>query len=707
MIINAIDFSQVFALGPLGSIFSALALAVSTITIVITATGLKLKKQNFIEVGVRLFHVHGLLLYFCIFVLICALVFPDFSLVYAVKNSSLSLPRFYKITALWAGQAGSLLWWNFLVVIFSLLAIRSIRKKMPVLIPYMVIILMTISFLFCVLANFSADCDPFLVYGVAKANGAGLNPLLQHWAMIIHPPILYLGYVSFCIPYAIVMAALWSRRVNINWPLLVRRCTVFSWFFLTMGILLGGKWAYEILDWNGYWGWDPVENSSLMPWLTGTAFLHSIIVQEKRGMLKVWNMVLVSLSLAMSILGTFLTRTGLVNSVHAFARSQDASFITTIFVLFLVLILGLTAYLIATRYQLLRSDHPFNSFLSREAGFLFNNVMLLIALFAILWGSLYPVLTDFLGDRQAVSEAWYTRVMTPIGLIILFLTGSGPLLAWRKTSAKTLLKNFRTPVIVFSICMGILYFVIDIQGMTSPHLAILSFSLSAFVVAGVAEELIKAGLNRKRYTKESFFVALLMMLFQNKRRFIGYMVHLGLAIMYIGFTGKAFNQEARISLRDGGAETFQNYTIVLDKAETVRVAPKGRGLHYRGLKLNMQVYKDNELVGERVTEKRIYTSFDLQENRTIRDGQDTKTPAIINDGFTDVYVQFSGFSQEEQRYVFSIGINPLIRFVWVGFFFMVFWGLLLLLPIGEGKTIKVFNAEFNVNPKPAKSSNLL
>ena len=666
----------------------------------------------------RLAQLHLYLLLICVLCLLTLLAIPDLSVLYVTQHVNLQLPVFYRLTSIWAGQAGSMLWWNFLMVLFSVVAISDVEKKEPRLLPHCIAILMASSFFFTALCNFSEDSDPFQLITAGgsplpQANGRGLNPLLQHWAMIIHPPILYLGYVSFVIPFAIAFSSLIQRRVNLNWAALVRKWSIFSWFFLGVGMLLGGKWAYEELGWGGYWAWDPVENAALMPWITGTAFLHSILVQEKRGMLKVWNMVLVSLSFIMCIFGTFLTRSGVVSSVHAFASSELGPF----FVVFMIFTALFSAYFIISRLSILKSDRPFNSFLSREAGFLYNNVILLTALFVIIWGTMYPTITEALfSERVSVTQVWFDKWMGPLGIIILFLTGSGPLLAWRKTARATLIRNFRLPFATFTIILTLHFVLISLHPSSSSEpltstsagyglgiddlkvYAGLTFATAGFLITGVLEEFFKLARNRASYTKEPFWVALPFAILQNKRRYVGYLVHISLAILFVGFAGKSFTQETRISLKEGEAHEFGGYLIHAADFKILQYrgstcaggdckADESSPPLYITRKINIQIFKDNRFIGEDFTEIRVYPMYDLG-TQSYNDEQTTSEPAIIPHWFDDVYVQFGGVDEKTRQLIFQIWINPLVRVVWLGFAFFIFAGLLLLLPIGEKGMLK-------------------
>ena len=409
----------------------------------------------------------------------------DFRFQYVASYSAAALPAAYKISALWAGNDGSLLLWTFLMLVLA--ATCVIRRKDDELIPHVVATLGGV-ILFFAYMNYWV-CNPFGQLAEITAagpipftpgDGNGLNPLLQHPIMAIHPPILYVGYVGFVIPFAFCVAALWTRRLDAAWIANTRRWTLVAWFFLGSGILLGGRWAYVELGWGGYWGWDPVENAALMPWLTGTAFLHSVMIQERKGMLKIWNAGLVMATYLLCVFGTFLTRSGIVSSVHAFASSEFA----WRFLLFIVVAAVLSAGLLITRIKDLRTENELEAVVSRESGFLFNNLLLLAACFAVFWGTLFPVLSEAVqGEQITVGAPFFNRVNIPLGLALLLMTGVGPLLAWRRSSMDSLKRNFSVPLISG---IGVAALLV-VLGMRHPY-AILCFAMGAFVVVTISTE---------------------------------------------------------------------------------------------------------------------------------------------------------------------------------------------------------------------------
>jgi|JI8StandDraft_1071087.scaffolds.fasta_scaffold06271_2 cytochrome c-type biogenesis protein CcmF len=691
------------------SIVFNLLIATSAYAVIMAALHIRNPRRGALLASARsALELHLIAVSLCVAILLYMLVTADFSIVYVAEHVNLQLPVFYRLTSLWAGQAGSMLWWNFLVVLFSYLAIRHIRKAEPVLESWMLVILMTLSLFFTAIGCFAPSSDPFRVFQEGEkifshAEGRGLNPLLQHWAMIIHPPILYLGYVSFAVPFAIAMAALLYRpadgsaaTVSIVWTRYVRRWTLFSWFFLGVGILLGGKWAYEELGWGGYWAWDPVENASLMPWLTATAFLHSIIVQERRGMLKIWNMVLVSISFIMTVVGTALTRSGVVQSVHAFAQSNLGWF----FLAFIIITMAFCTYAIIRGYDSLKSSQPIESLMSREVGFLFNNVLLLASLFIIFFGTMYPTMSEAIsGRRESVTAEWFNRFMAPMGILILFLTGLGPLLAWRSTTWHSLMKNMRLPALAAAIAGAAAYAIVGgttVEWNPAKIMALITFATAAFVIAGVLEEWLRAAFSRRAYSGENLLLATVLVLFQNKRRFLGYMVHISLAILFSGFAGLAFGTEGRLILTPGEAQQFAGYTIHVEKYEE-KGQPEGARIPLYGTRMvTVAVYRNNALVGRDTTEIRTYPMYNFREGR-YSDTQNTSEPAIISKFNADVYLQLGG--DEKGKLVIQVWLNPLVRWVWGGFAFFGFMGLLLLLPIGEKKFLGIGSLRLSVMPQ--------
>src|SRR3954452_2588649 len=416
-------------------------------------------------------------------ILVYSLITSDFRFAYVAEHSNRTMPILYKYAAWWGGQEGSLLLWSFLLATYTSVVVFTNRKKHRDMMPWVIGVLTTIQTFFLVLNNFIAN--PFKMLAVDKLiwtapDGAGLSPLLQYPAMAIHPPMLYLGYVGFAVPFAFAIGSLITRQPGDSWIQTTRRWTLVTWFFQSAGVMLGAAWAYHVLGWGGYWGWDPVENASVLPWLAGTAFLHSVMMQEKKGMMKIWNIILVSATFFLCILGTFLTRSGVVQSVHAFARSDIGKW----FVTFLALGIAATIYLILDRLDYLKSESELESVISRESSFLFNNLILLASCFTVLFVTLFPVISEWAnGDKISLDAPWFNQLMVPIGLFLLFLTGVGPLFAWRRTSLESLRRNFQYPGIASVVLVIALY----AAGIHHPY-ALISFGLSMFVALTVAAE---------------------------------------------------------------------------------------------------------------------------------------------------------------------------------------------------------------------------
>src|SRR5215813_10190489 len=497
------------------------------------------------------------------------LFFSDsFSNPYVVSHSNRDLPAFYKVAALWSGQEGSLLFWTFLLSVYIVSVLIAYRNKNGELMPYVGVVLAGVQIFFLTLNNFVAS--PFKVLAAPGANGAldiftradgnGLNPLLQYPEMVIHPPNLYSGYTGFTIPFAFALGALLARYPGEKWIHLTRKWTMIAWMFQSLGILLGAHWAYAVLGWGGYWGWDPVENASLLPWLTGTAFLHSVMMQEKRGMMKVWNVWLVFTTFLLCILGTFLTRSGVVSSVHSFAQSNIGPWFVAFMGITLAICLG--AYLKNRDY--LASENHLDSMISRESSFLFNNLLFLVACIAVLSGTLFPVFSEwFTGNRISVGAPFFNKVMVPNGLAILFLTGVGPLLAWRKTSIDSLKRNFGRPLIMAAIATVVSFFLGYKDGAS-----LLCFTLCAFVASTILLEFYRGAKVIRARSGASYPACAIDLTMRNTRRYGGYIIHMGMVFVFIGLAGAAFNRDVQKSMQVGQTLQIGPYMLMLQGADT-------------------------------------------------------------------------------------------------------------------------------------------
>src|SRR5579862_5256369 len=497
------------------------------------------------------------------------LLFTDnFSVAYVVAHSNRDLSGFYKVAALWAGQEGSLLFWSCLLAVYVISVLLAYRNKNGELMPYVGVVLAGVQIFFLTLNNFVESPFKTLaavnasggLQAIARGDGNGLNPLLQYPEMVIHPPNLYSGYTGFTIPFAFALAALLARYPGEKWIHLTRKWTMIAWCFQSLGILLGAHWAYAVLGWGGYWGWDPVENASLLPWLTGTAFLHSVMMQEKRGMMKVWNVWLVFITFMLCILGTLLTRSGVVSSVHAFAQSSIGNW----FVAFLaiVFVACLAAYFKNKDY--LRSDNQLDSLVSRESSFLFNNLVLLVACVAVLSGTLFPVFSEwFTGSRISVGAPFFNKVNIPLGLLLLFLTGVGPLLAWRKTSLDALKRNFAWPLIL-SLIGGLVFFSLGLREFYS----LICIILCVFVASTIVMEFFRGARVVRARSGLSWVSSAVDLTLRNTRRYGGYIVHMGMVLIFVGLAGAAFNHDVQKEMKLGSTLQIGRYELLLQSFES-------------------------------------------------------------------------------------------------------------------------------------------
>ncbi|MDE3135642.1 MAG: heme lyase CcmF/NrfE family subunit [Acidobacteriota bacterium] len=592
----------------------------------------------------------------------------NFSLAYVASHSNRALPAFYKFAALWSGQEGSLLFWSWLLSIYAFWALFLNRQRHPELMPYVGVTLAGVQTFFLLLNNFvaspfhvMASADSAGVFHVARiAEGGGLNPLLQYPEMVIHPPMLYLGYTGFTIPFAFALAALLGRYPGEKWIHITRRWTMIAWAFQSVGILLGAHWAYAVLGWGGYWAWDPVENASLMPWLTGTAFLHSVMMQEKRGMLRVWNVWLVFSTFLLSILGTFLTRSGIVSSVHAFAQSSIGGW----FVSFLVIAVLVCVFAYVRNRDYLKSDNQLDSVASRESSFLFNNLVLLAAAFAVLWGTLFPVISEAVqGSKISVGPPFFNRVNVPIALFLLLLTGVGPLLAWRKTSLESLRRNFAWPL-GGGIVAGVIAY---IAGYREIY-AVVCFILGVFVVLTVASEFIRGALVISRHSGLNLFQSIGRLTMRNTRRYGGYVVHIGIVLVFVGIAGSAFNVQKKFDLPPGAQGTIGPYTLYCQNFDTTN------GPNYQAERATLEVFQNGKPTMMLFPERRFFPSSGVTETMV----------AVHSTLAQDLYLVYSGPNPQTNQPVVHAYLNPLVKWIWLGGLVVVLGTLLALIPSRTG-----------------------
>jgi cytochrome c-type biogenesis protein CcmF len=598
------------------------------------------------------------------FALVWASFTNDYSVSYILHHTNRTLNTAYKFSALWSGQEGSLLLWAWLLAAYGF--VLRMRHKVDVrLSAFASTILAGVQVFFLLLLNFAAP--PFAIQpGPVATDGFGLNPLLQYPEMVIHPPMLYLGYVGFSVPFAFALGALMMRYPGEKWIHITRRWTMVTWLFLTCGIFLGAHWAYSVLGWGGYWGWDPVENASLMPWLTGTAFLHSVMMQEKRGMMKTWNVWLIFSTFMLTILGTLLTRSGIVSSVHAFAQSSIGGW----FYGFIIIVFAVCLFTFFKQKDHLKSENKLESLVSRESSFLFNNLILLAACFTVLWGTLFPVLSEYVqGTKVTMGAPYYNRVNLPIGLFLLFLTGIGPLLAWRSTSLRSIRRNFVLP----SIAMGVALVVLLAVGVRpwaagddwqATLFSLITFTLASGVITAISAEFLRGASVVRTQTGKNLFASTVLLVRRNTRRYGGYIVHFGIVVMFIGIAGGAFNQSHEQEMGFGDTTKLGPYRLVC-KSYTQDSNP-----NYDTEYALLDVFKGNKQITQLAPEKRFYHA-----------SQTSSTMVALHSTLeSDLYVIYEGRNPDSDRPVIKVFLNPLMNWIWIGVLIVVAGTLLALVP---------------------------
>ncbi len=580
------------------------------------------------------------------FALIYVAFTDDFSVSYILHHSNRALPGAYKFAALWSGQEGSLLLWAWLLAGYGL--VLRLRHKVDVrLTAYASTILAAVQLFFLAILNFAAP--PFaLVAGTIPADGFGLNPLLQYPEMVIHPPMLYLGYVGFAVPFAFALGALMMRYPGEKWIQITRRWTMVTWLFLTCGIFLGAHWAYSVLGWGGYWGWDPVENASLMPWLTGTAFLHSVMMQEKRGMMKKWNVWLIFATFLLTLLGTDLTRSGLVSSVHAFAQSSIGSW----FHAFMLLTLAVCLFTFIRQSDHLKTEHRIEGLVSRESSFLFNNLVLLTACFTVLWGTLFPLISEYVqGNKVTVGAPFYNRVAVPIGIFLMLLTGVGPLLAWRSASFRSIRRNLVNPTVAAAgMVIVLLASGLKAWSDVGSFYAFTVWVLAAFVVTAIFSEFLRGAGVIARHTGQNLLASAVQLTRRNTRRYGGYLIHFGVAVIFIGFAGSAFNQSSEQELGFHDHMQVGPYTLVCQSYT------QDSNLNYDSEYALLDVYRGGKKITQMAPEKRFYAAS--QQTSTMVANHSTMAG--------DLYVVYAGKNPDSGQPIIKVFLNPLVAWIWIG-----------------------------------------
>ena len=707
-----------------GRVALVLALAVCAYGITAALYGGRKGRRDWVDSGRRSVYCLAAILTVAMVILEIAFIRNDFSYNTVANTSSTTTPLLYRAAAMWSSQEGSLLLWVWLLSIWASVATFITRNRLRDIVPYATSVLLGFGAFFTTLLVFFDS--PFAQTHPAPVQGAGLDPLLRNPSMLIHPPMLYSGYTFFTIPFAFAVGALVVRRVDADWIRVTRRFALASWLFLGIGIVLGARWSYYELGWGGYWGWDPVENAALMPWLISTAFLHSVMIQEKRGMLKIWNASLVLAASTLAIVGTFLVRSGVLNSIHAFGAS-------TLGIPFVALIAAMTGgsiYLVVSRRDVLRSEHSLDSLFSREAAFLLNNVVLVGLCFVVFWGTFFPLISKAVtGTSAAVGPPWFDRYTVPLALILVLLSGIGPAIAWRRASLANARRNFRLPLAAAVLMAVAACTVVPIS--SSIGVALL-FSAAAFVCASVGQEFWRGWRARRATSSDSPLVALASMVRRNRRRYGGYIVHIGIAVLFIGVAASStFQHEQTLSLRVGQSTRVGAYTmryiratgsVVADPNHTGATMTLGavlrvtRGGHYVGtLRPSAGYYPAAQIVpglvvaslisGDAVDQIGLQSSWrrdlwaaikplgatlpangtQLPEERLVNLADGTISPTLsatqqLQTAFVELGLIVAHYIKFPPAASFTLIASPLVMWIWIGGLIVFLGGLTAIWP---------------------------
>ena len=643
-----------------------------------SVAGARRRSHRLIESGIGASYLVAAIMAAASAVIVYSFVTGDFSIKYVAHYSDSVQPLFYKLTSYWGGLDGSIMFWVFMLSLFGSAAIYVNRERHRELIPYVVAVISIVEMFFLFLMV--VHNNPFTTFLTqVPADGEGLNPLLQNFYMVIHPPTMYLGFVGLTIPYAFGMAALITGYLDDSWLRAVRRWTMFAWLFLSFGLMLGMIWAYEELGWGGYWGWDPVENAGLLPWFTATAFLHSVMVQERRGMLRVWNVTLVITTFFLTIFGTFMTRSGVVQSVHAFGEDVE---LARLFTAFMITILAVSFGFVVYRLPLLRARNELDSWVSREAAFLANNWILMFGALFVLFATMFPTLSEAVtGERLTVGPPFFNKWMLPIGLVLLVLTGVGPLLAWRKSTIANLRDQFLFPVTA-AVVVGVAVLAAGVRVWTSG----LCFAFSAFVAGTISQEFWRGARVRQGSTGTDIFTALIGLVSRNKRRYGGYIVHVGVVLIFLGFAGEGFKRDEEANLKPGQQVQVGQFTVRMDELKLTDDGQKQMVTAY------MSVLRDGKPDGRVFPAKWYFRKHESQPTTEV---------AIRRGFFEDLYVVMPAFDVPTQSASVAVHVNPLVNWIWVGFG---------LLAIGTGIALlpeTVFSFALSKVPSGAVTTSLL
>jgi cytochrome c-type biogenesis protein CcmF len=641
----------------LGTFALLASFVVASYAVAASLAGWRRGSRRLVESGVGAFYLVAALMAVASGVIVHAFVTGNYAIKYVQRYSDSAQPLAYKLASYWGGLDGSIMFWVFLLSVFGSLAVWTNRERHRELIPWVVAIIAVTEMFFLFLMVIHNN--PFQTYLTqVPKDGRGLNPLLQNFYMAIHPPSLYTGFVAMTIPYAFGMAALATGHLDDAWLRAVRRWTMIGWLFLTFGLTLGMLWAYEELGWGGFWGWDPVENAGLLPWFTATAFLHSVMVQERRGMLRVWNVTLVIVTFFLTIFGTFMTRSGVVQSVHAFGEDRE---LARMFTVFMVLILTGSFGLVIYRLPLLRARHELDSWVSREAAFLANNWVLLFSAFFVLFATMFPTLSEAVaGQRLTVGPPFFNTWMLPIGLVLLLLTGIGPLLAWRKSTISNIFQQVTWPLSA-ALVTGAGVAALGVRVWASG----ICFALCAFVTVTILQEFVRGAQVRKATTGTDLFTALVGLVGRSRRRYGGYIVHVGIVLMFLGFAGQGFKRDETMLLKVGQQGTVGHFTI---RHDALTVTSDGQKQMITG---QVGVSEDGKALGVMTPARWFYNKHESEPTTEV---------AIRRAAGEDLYIVLAGYDVQSQSATYAVTINPLVNWIWLGFGVLALGTGIALLP---------------------------
>jgi cytochrome c-type biogenesis protein CcmF len=590
---------------------------------------------------------------FCLALLTYAFLAFDFSVRYVATNTNLGTPFYYRITGVWGALEGSIILWTWMLALYTLIVVLRHREGARELYPWALAVMLGVMAFFLLVMTVAAP--PFSRLHPVPADGRGLNPLLEDTGMITHPVALYLGFTGLTVPFAFALAALIAGRVGDTWIATTRRWTIVAWYFLSLGLLIGGWWSYHVLGWGGYWAWDPVENAAFMPWLTATAFLHSVMVQERRRMLKLWNITLVIMTFGLTLFGTFLTRSGVIASVHAFTQGTIGVF----FLSFLALVLLLALGLVALRWDALRAQGEVDSVVSRESAFLLNNVFLVAATFTVFFGTVFPLLSEAVrGVKVSVGAPFFNQVNVPLFLALIFLMGVGPLIAWRRASPENLRRNFLWPVVV-GLLAATAAFALGVRSL----LAVLAFGTMLFVAAAIALDFARATRARKRLG-ERLLPAMGGLLLRHNRRYGGFVVHLGVLVIAVGVLGsQAWSVQTEMTLRRGEAAELAGYRVRFDG-----LTASEESNHFKVA--GAFTVSNGRVLGVLRPAKKFYP----QEQSPI---------AYVDYRLglkEDVYLVLGDFARDGSQATVKLQVNRLVSWIWIGGLVLTLGALLAILP---------------------------